>query len=103
MRWTASAVVGTLLLAGAAALQPQDGVEGRGKEVYDMQKCSFCHSTDGEGKQPLAGVSERLKPEEIRKWIRSPKAMKSDTAMKPYPNLPKKDLDALVAYLGTLE
>ncbi|MDR1727720.1 MAG: cytochrome c [Acidobacteriota bacterium] len=84
-------------------LYSQGGAVEHGKEVYAMQKCSFCHSTDGGDKESLAGVGARLKPEEIRKWVQAPKTMKSDTRMKAYPNLPAKDLDGLVAYLGTLK
>jgi hypothetical protein len=29
--------------------------------------------------------------------------MKADTKMKPYPKLPPKDLDALVAYMASLK
>ncbi len=91
------------LIVGGIALFQDDSAD-RGKEVYAVQKCALCHSISGAGgaKAPLDGVGARLKPEEVRKWIRTPKSMKSDTTMKSYPDLPEKDLDALVAYLLTL-
>ncbi|MDR0842748.1 MAG: cytochrome c [Acidobacteriota bacterium] len=103
MRWVTGTVIGVLLLAGGAVIWSQSGGVDHGKEVYATQKCSLCHSTDGSGKKSLVGVGTRLKPDDIRKWIKSPKEMKSDTAMKSYPNLPGKDLDDLVAYLATLK
>jgi cytochrome c1 len=69
-----------------------------------MQKCALCHSISGVGgrKMALDGVGSKLKAEDIRKWIRTPKEMKADTTMKSYPNLPEKDLADLTAFLMTL-
>ncbi len=82
----------------------QDEAPDRGKNVYTEQRCALCHSIDGIGgkKMPLDRVGTKLKPEDMRKWIRTPKAMKSDSTMKAYPNLPGKDLDDLTAFLMTL-
>jgi cytochrome c2 len=73
--------------------------------VFEAQKCTMCHSVDGKGNKnkPLDGVGSALKPEEIKKWISSPKEMKADTKMKAYPSLPAEDLDALVAYVSSLK
>lgn len=77
----------------------------KGKAVYDAQKCSLCHSVGGRGnaKGPLDKVGAKLSADDIRKWIVSPKEMKSETNRKPdmraYPSLPAADLDALVAYM----
>ena len=81
-----------------------DASVDHGKEVYAVQKCALCHSMGGIGgkKMALDGVGSRLKPEEIKKWIRTPKEMKPDTTMKPYPNLPERDLNDLTAFLTTL-
>jgi cytochrome c2 len=75
-----------------------------GKEVYAVQKCGLCHSISGTGggKLALDGVGSKLSPDSMKKWIRTPKEMKSSTTMKPYPNLPEKDLNDLVEYLMTL-
>jgi mono/diheme cytochrome c family protein len=92
------------VLAVIAFAMTQDAGLDHGRDVYAMQKCALCHSIAGVGgnKMALDGVGSRLKPEVIRKWIRTPKEMKSGTTMKPYPNLPEKDLDDLTAYLMTL-
>lgn len=94
-----------LLVTGVAIALSLDSTEDRGMEVYAMQKCALCHSVSGIGgkKMALDGVGSRLKPEDLRKWVQSPRSMKADTTMKAYPNLPEKDLRALVAYLSTLK
>jgi mono/diheme cytochrome c family protein len=97
--------MGILAVVGAAiGFFPDNGLD-HGKEVYAMQKCALCHSISGVGGKKLAldGVGSRLKAEDIKKWIRTPKAMKPDSTMKSYPNLPQKDLDDLTAYMMTLK
>jgi len=100
-------VAGMLILIGfAVALALSlDAALDHGKEVYAAQKCALCHSISGVGGKKLAldGVGSRLKPDLIKKWIRTPKEMKAGSTMKPYPNLPDKDLNDLTAYLGTLK
>jgi cytochrome c2 len=105
MRLTAVvAATGILALVAGALAFSGDPVLDHGKEVYAAQKCALCHSISGIGgkKMPLDGVGAKLKAEDIRKWIRTPKAMKPDTTMKAYPNLPEKDLNDLAAFLLTL-
>jgi mono/diheme cytochrome c family protein len=97
--------IGILAVVGIAmGFFPDNGLD-HGKEVYGMQKCALCHSISGIGGKKLAldGVGSRLKAEDIKKWIRTPKSMKSDSTMKSYPNLPQKDLDDLADYLITLK
>ena len=94
------------LTAGATApVLAEDAAVTKGRAVFEAQKCTMCHSVDGKGNKnkPLDGVGSTLKPEEIRKWISSPKEMKADTRMKAYPSLPAEDLDALVAYISSLK
>lgn len=85
------------------------GPVAQGKTVYEAQKCSLCHAVAGRGnaKGSLDTVGSRLSAADIRKWIVSPKEMKSPTNRKPdmraYPNLPAADLDALVAYVLSLK
>jgi mono/diheme cytochrome c family protein len=97
--------MGLLILIGVAVASSPDAAADHGKEIYAVQKCALCHSISGIGGKKLAldGVGSRLKPEDIRKWIRTPKEMKANTTMKPYPNLPEKDLGDLTAYLSTLK
>jgi mono/diheme cytochrome c family protein len=99
-------VVGSVLGLGLSltAISMTDGAVERGKEVYAEQKCAICHSIAGIGGKKLAldGVGSKLKAEDIKKWIQTPKEMKPGTTMKPYPNLPEKDVNALASYVLTL-
>jgi mono/diheme cytochrome c family protein len=88
----------------------QDAAQvAKGKAVYDAQKCALCHSIAGRGnaKGPLDKVGATTSEADIRKWIVSPKEMKSATNRKPdmraYPSLPAADLEALVAYMRSLK
>ena len=93
---------------GSATAQAAPAPADKGAAVFAAQKCSMCHSLDGKGqvKGPLEGVGKKLSADEIRKWIVTPAEMTAQAkatrkpAMKAYPNLPKEDLDALVAYLA---
>ena len=67
------------------------------------QEPPVAYDDKGNKKNPLDGVGKKLSAEDIKKWITTPKAMKPDAKMKAYPNLPAKDLDALVAYLLSLK
>jgi cytochrome c2 len=93
------------VIMGASLALPQDSRLENGREVYAIQKCALCHSISGIGgkKMALDGVGSKLKADDIKKWILTPKEMKPDTAMKAYPNLPPKDLANLIAYLMTLK
>jgi mono/diheme cytochrome c family protein len=103
-----SAAVLVGLGAGPALAQDAKQIE-RGKAVYEAQKCALCHAIAGKGnaKGPLDSVGSKLSAEDIRKWIVSPKEMKSATNRKPemraYPTLPAADLEALVAYMRSLK
>ena len=96
----------------AAPAAAQDAKIEKGAKVYADQKCSMCHSIAGKGnaKGSLDDVGTKLKAEDIRQWIVDPVAMtaKHKAERKPampakYASLPKEDLDALVAYLGSLK
>jgi cytochrome c2 len=97
----AVAIAMILLCVGAFSL---DAVVDHGKEVYATQKCGLCHSISGIGGKKLAldGIGSKLNHDEMKKWIRTPRDMKTGTTMKAYPNLPEKDLEDLIAYLMTL-
>jgi cytochrome c553 len=101
-----------LLLAAAALVALVAGaivygadVEA-GKAVFKTQKCSMCHSIAGVGgKLNALDEAGKLKADDIKKWVRTPKAQKADTKMMAYAadKLSDKDLDDLVAYLLTLK
>jgi cytochrome c551/c552 len=106
----AGAAAATLMLGGSIFAQDAKQIE-RGKAVYAEQKCKMCHSIAGEGnaKGPLEGVGAKYNAEDMAKWMTHPKEMTEKTKaarkppMKAYPNLPKEDLDALVAYMMSLK
>ena len=97
-----------IFFAGAQPALAQDAVT-KGATVYGAQKCAMCHALEGKGmaKGPLDGVGSKLSADEIREWIVNPSEMtkKHNATRKPpmraYPNLPKEDLDALVAFLAS--
>ena len=106
MKWKliTGAIVGSLILFGGAAIFSQSAAADPGKEVYTVQKCSLCHSIAGSGGGvALDGVGARIKPDDIKKRVRSPKEVKADSEMKAYPNLPERDINSLIAYLQTLK
>jgi len=88
----------------------QDAKVAQGEKVYADQKCALCHSIGDKGnkKGPLDGVASKLSAAEIREWITDAKGMTAKTKatrkpeMKAYA-LPKDDVDALVAYMGSLK
>jgi mono/diheme cytochrome c family protein len=99
-----------LLTAFAVSLTAQDAKATRGQQVYADQKCSLCHSIGDKGnkKGPLDTTGSKLSPADLRAWIVDAKGMTAKTKatrkpeMKNY-DLPKDDLDALVAYMATLK
>jgi cytochrome c2 len=98
-------LAGLMILLFAAATFSLDGAADYGKQVYAEQKCSMCHSIAGVGGKlaSLDHVGSKLNADQIKKWIKTPKEMKPNVLMKPYPGLSEKDLDGLAAYLLTLK
>jgi mono/diheme cytochrome c family protein len=96
-----------VLMGITAAAQDQ---VARGIKVYADQKCNLCHSIAGKGntKGKLDAVGSTLSADDLRAWIVDAKGMTAKTKaprkpeMKNY-DLPKADVDALVAYLSTLK
>jgi mono/diheme cytochrome c family protein len=105
--------VGAMVLAGAVMVTAAAPAWAQpdGASVYAAQKCSVCHAIAGVGSKrlPLDGVGAKLSSDQIREWIVTPAeaAKKAGSTAKPpmraYPNLPKADLDALVAYMKSLD
>jgi mono/diheme cytochrome c family protein len=102
-------IMAVLCLSLAASAAAQDAT-AKGEKTYAEQKCSLCHSIAGKGnaKGPLDGIGSKRKADEIRAWMTDAKGMTAKTKatrkpdMKQYA-LPKDDVDALVAYLGSLK
>lgn len=104
-----SAFVTAGLCLWAAGAFAQDAAHG--KQVFTDNKCGVCHSIAGTGnkKGPLDDVGAKLSASDIRAWITSAPEMTAKAnadrkpPMKAYADLPKTDLDDLVAYLSTLK
>jgi mono/diheme cytochrome c family protein len=100
------AILGATFAASAAA---QDA-KTQGAKVFADQKCALCHSLDGKGnpKGPMEDALRQLSDDEIRAWITDAKGMTEKTKATRKPpmkefKLPKKDVDALVAYLSSMK
>ena len=108
MRSIVMTVAVCLGLATTAAAQ--DAKVAKGQQLFVDQKCTACHSVGDKGnkKGPLEGVASKLSADDLRSWITDAKGMTAKTKatrkpdMKAYA-LPTDDVDALVAYLGTLK
>jgi len=109
-RRTLVTITGALLLALPHAAAAQNAKAEQGAALFVSQKCTMCHSVAGKGnpKGSLDGVGAAKKPDEIKQWIVDPEAMRAKTnatrtpAMKAL-KLSADQVDALVAYLGTLK
>jgi mono/diheme cytochrome c family protein len=85
----------------------------KGKQVFGAAnpRCIICHRVEGKGNTqgPLDGVGKRLSRDEIKAWIRTPAEMAKKLGktrkppMLPYPKFSDEELEALVAYLMSLE
>ena len=112
VNWTRTPLMmaASLVVAGIASAQGAAQID-RGMKVYTDQKCAVCHSIAGKGnpKGALDDVGSRLSADDIRMWIVNPAEMTKKTKaerkppMRAYPNLPKEDVDALVAYMLSLK
>jgi cytochrome c oxidase subunit 2 len=97
------------------APDPQGTVERRGREVFLAARCAGCHTIRGTdahgqiapdlthlaGRRTLGAGTLPNTPEHLRAWVADPQAAKPGNQMPPNP-LAADDLQALVAYLGTL-
>lgn len=101
------------VLALATPVIAQDAAKG--KQVYDAAtpKCKVCHSVAGEGnaKGSLDAVGAKLKADDIKAWMRTPKEMSEKAKADRKPPMPAyakeklsdADLEALTAYLLSLK
>jgi mono/diheme cytochrome c family protein len=115
MRSLVLAMVPVAALAFSGAALAQDAKVEKGKQVYDAAspKCKVCHSIAGVGnpKGSLDGVGAKLKAEEVKAWVRTPKEMTEKAKAMRKPAMPTyakeklsdEDLDALTAYLLSLK
>lgn len=82
----------------------------RGREVFARRDCSGCHSVAGKGspRSPLDGIGGRRDREELRAWVVAEESVQAElspraiAAKQDYAQLPDTEMDALLAYLGSL-
>jgi cytochrome c oxidase subunit II len=101
------------------AESPDDEVAAQGEELFGAQ-CIACHAVDGHpenrderigpdlthfmSREEFAGaIFDVDDDEQLRRWIRNPPAEKPGAQMLAFPDLTDEELDALIAYLRTLE
>lgn len=104
------AIFVAILSASFAATAAAQDTKTQGAKVFADQKCALCHSLDGKGnpKGPMEDALRQLSDDEIRAWITDAKGMTEKTKAPRKPpmkefKLPKKDVDALVAYLSSMK
>ena len=103
-----------------AEAEPAGSLERQGAEIF-ANTCTACHAIDGTDAAPeddstlagpnlthfasrttFAGVLFKNDAENLRNWIDNPPAMKPGATMPDY-GLSSEEIDAVVAYLQTLE
>lgn len=126
MKKTVGVIIGACLLATATACNKKEetappaqapsvavGVPSpgspeilqKGRQLFS-EKCSGCHTINkvgGRGGPDLSNVGARRDALYIRSLMQNPKAYNPTSTMPSFADMPKGDLDALVAYLLTLK
>ncbi len=104
-------MLSALVLTMAVAAAPDPALVEKGQTLFTQNRCTLCHSVAGKGnpKGPLDSIGEKHTAAEFRQWLTEPAEMakKANATRKPpmpsFAKLPAADLDALVAYLGSLK
>jgi cytochrome c2 len=81
------------------------GDAAKGARIYDAQKCSLCHKVAAKGGTmgpDLSGVGSKHDAAWFAKYLPDPKSVVAQSKMPPT-KVSAKDLDDLIAYLGTLK
>ncbi|HKQ12816.1 MAG TPA: cytochrome c oxidase subunit II [Steroidobacteraceae bacterium] len=100
----------------AAAPPASEARAARGQQVFFNTACNLCHAIAGTDAAATVGpdlshvASRRMlaagalpnDPEHLRRWLQNPQREKPGNHM-PIVSLGRDDLDALIAYLGTLQ
>ena len=98
-----SAVGGDRAQMGAQTLPP---LARRGLEVYEEQGCAACHvvrGAGGAGGPDLTRIGRERDQAWLKGFIPNASVTNASSEMPPYDTLAPEDLDALVAYLRTLQ
>jgi cytochrome c oxidase subunit II len=98
------------------APEPADERQRRGRELFLSGSCMLCHAVQGTtanarkapdlthvaGREMLAAGRMPNTPDNLRSWISQPQKWKPGVNM-PSHELPPEDLEAIVAYVGSLK
>lgn len=87
------------VMVASAGLSP-------GAAVYQRRGCMNCHSLEGKGGSvgpALDKVGARMKQEEIKRYIRDPKAVNAKAIMPAQKDLSNKELDEVARFLANLK
>lgn len=98
------------------AREPSGAMARRGLEIFGEQECGLCHTVAGTGadgdngpdlthiasRGTLAAATLPNTPEHLGQWMGDPQRFKEGTQM-PAVELSDSDMEALIAYLGSLE
>jgi mono/diheme cytochrome c family protein len=116
MRGLVLAAMPVVAFVFAGPVVAQDAAKiDKGKQVYEAAspKCKVCHSIAGAGnpKGSLDGVGAKLKAEDVKAWLRTPKEMTEKAKATRKPVMPAyttekvsdEDVEALGAYLLSLK
>jgi cytochrome c oxidase subunit II len=96
--------------------EPAEAVEQQGLEVFETAQCVLCHTVDGVsphtelgpdltdfgGRLTLGAGARPNEPDDLAEWILDPHDIKPGNHMPPS-RLTDEELDALIAYLESLE
>ena len=110
--------VGQLKKLDAQKELPEGSLAAEGQQVYLNAGCTQCHVINGvwdvqgdriapnlthfANRNVLAGASLDNNKENLTKWLANPPEVKPGTFM-PNLELSEKEIEALIAYLGTLK
>ncbi len=84
---------------------PTDPRLAKGRAVYEEVGCGTCHAIGGIGGQTgpsLDGIGKKYDESKLREILLNPRILNPTTVMPPFEGS-EEDLDALVAYLKSLQ
>jgi cytochrome c oxidase subunit 2 len=93
--------------------EPTETVAEQGRQVFEDNGCIGCHAIGGMGtaagpalsnfanREVIAGYLENNN-ENLEAWIRDPESMKQGNNMPAFPQMSDEDMEALIAYLRSL-
>lgn len=98
--------------------EPPEPLAARGRDIFERAGCPNCHQVEGAfprhpmpmvgpdlthfaSRRTFAAATFPMEEQWVRRWIRDPQALKPGVRMPPL-KISDDELDALVAYLGSL-